>query len=214
VPGPRREEHRLTSTGGFNRRGGQRATQDSPINVDRRKFLAGVAVAGAATAVTPHKDSDRRADARPPAVGVAPIRAASRGRDRDAEGAAARECGGRIGLHGRCHQDTRFRISAGEPSVELPRAARRSGAEARPRTSPALRAVELCARRTARCRPIARKSFPTPISRISTPICSRSRRAPTRKPSRYSTGKWAIRRAEPERTWDRQTLAPITSRLW
>ena len=55
MPGPRREEHRLTSTGGFNRRGGQRATQDSPINVDRRKFLAGVAVAGAATAVTPQK---------------------------------------------------------------------------------------------------------------------------------------------------------------
>ena len=55
MPGPRREEHRLTSTGGFNRRGGQRATQDSPINVDRRKFLVGVAVAGAATAVTPQK---------------------------------------------------------------------------------------------------------------------------------------------------------------
>src|SRR6516162_2993099 len=55
VPGPRREEHRLTSTGGFNRRGGQRGTQDSPINIDRRKFLAGVAVAGAATAVTPQK---------------------------------------------------------------------------------------------------------------------------------------------------------------
>ena len=55
MPGPRREEHRLTSTGGFNRRGGQRGTQDSPINVDRRKFLAGVAVAGAATAVTPQK---------------------------------------------------------------------------------------------------------------------------------------------------------------
>jgi hypothetical protein len=55
VPGPRREEHRLTSTGGFNRRGGQRGTQDSPISVDRRKFLAGVAVAGAATAVTPQK---------------------------------------------------------------------------------------------------------------------------------------------------------------
>ena len=213
MPGPRREEHRLTSTGGFNRRGGQRGTQDSPINVDRRKFLAGVAVAGAATAVTPQKTpiAAPTPDRRP---SVAPIRAASRGRDRDAEGAAARACGGRIGLHGRCHQDTRFRISAGEPSVELPRAARRSGAEARPRTSPALRAVELCARRTARCRPVARKSFPTPISRISTPICSRSRRAPTRKPSRYSTGKWAIRRAEPERTWDRQTLAPITSRLW
>ena len=213
MPGPRREEHRLTSTGGFNRRGGQRGTQDSPINIDRRKFLAGVAVAGAATAVTPQKTpiAAPTPDRRP---SVAPIRAASRGRDRDAEGAAARACGGRIGLHGRCHQDTRFRISAGEPSVELPRAARRSGAEARPRTSPALRAVELCARRTARCRSIARKSFPTPISRISTPICSRSRRAPTRKPSRYSTGKWAIRRAEPERTWDRQTLAPITSRLW
>jgi len=213
VPGPRREEHRLTSTGGFNRRGGQRGTQDSPINVDRRKFLAGVAVAGAATAVTPQKT---------PIAAPTPHRRPS-GLRPSAQLAAAetatpkelpRACGGRIGLHGRCHQDTRFRISAGEPSVELPRAARRSGAEARPRTSPALRAVELCARRTARCRPFARKSFPTPISRISTPICSRSRRAPTRKPSRYSTGKWAIRRAEPERTWDRQTLAPITSRLW
>ena len=110
MPGPRREEHRLTSTGGFNRRGGQRGTQDSPINVDRRKFLAGVAVAGAATAVTPQKTpiAAPTPDRRP---SVAPIRAASRGRDRDAEGAAARACGGRIGLHGRCHQDTRFRIS-------------------------------------------------------------------------------------------------------
>jgi len=191
VPGPRREEHRLTSTGGFNRRGGQRGTQDSPINVDRRKFLAGVAVAGAATAVTPQKT---------PIAAPTPHRRPS-GLRPSAQRAAAETA----------------------TPKELPRAhaadgsdfmARRSGAEARPRTSPALRAVELCARRTARCRPIARKSFPTPISRISTPICSRSRRAPTRKPSRYSTGKWAIRRAEPERTWDRQTLAPITSRLW
>ena len=214
MPGPRREEHRLTSTGGFNRRGGQRGTQDSPINVDRRKFLAGVAVAGAATAVTPQKTPiaaptpHRRPSGLRPSAQLAA-----------AETATPKELPRAHAADGSDFmvdviKTLDFRISAGEPSVELPRAARRSGAEARPRTSPALRAVELCARRTARCRPIARKSFPTPISRISTPICSRSRRAPTRKPSRYSTGKWAIRRAEPERTWDRQTLAPITSRLW
>ena len=214
MPGPRREEHRLTSTGGFNRRGGQRGTQDSPINIDRRKFLAGVAVAGAATAVTPQKT---------PIAAPTPHRRPS-GLRPSAQLAAAETATPKELPRAHAADGSDFMVDViktldfeylpANPASSFRGLHGAAGPKLAPRTSPALRAVELCARRTARCRPVARKSFPTPISRISTPICSRSRRAPTRKPSRYSTGKWAIRRAEPERTWDRQTLAPITSRLW
>ena len=41
------------------------ARKNSPMNVDRRKFLAGVAVAGAATAVSPPNSAIAEPDRRP-----------------------------------------------------------------------------------------------------------------------------------------------------
>jgi hypothetical protein len=95
------------------------------MKVDRRKFLAGVAMAGAAPAVVPQKAPLAAPAPRPArASGVAAIRAIDRRRDRNSDGAAPRAPVGQLGFHGRRHQNARFRLPAGQSRVELPRAAR------------------------------------------------------------------------------------------
>jgi cytochrome c551/c552 len=61
------------------------------------------------------------------------------------------------------------------------------GAATGPKLAPDRRAVELCAHDQSRDAGLSRRGpFPMPTSLISIPICSRSRRALTRRPSRYS----------------------------
>ena len=106
------------------------ARKDPRPEVNRRKFLAGVAVAGAATAVTPpvangatpatlpNAEPPRRPSALPPNMHVAAAETATPKelpRDRRRR---------RLRLHGRRHQVARHRILLLESGLELPRHAR------------------------------------------------------------------------------------------
>ena len=97
-------------------------------DVSRRKFLAGVAVAGAATTVAKPNGArgcgrlDRRQAA---AVRVDAHRAADRHRDRKPARAHHPDRGpAGVRLHGRRHQGAEHRILLLQPGVELPCAAR------------------------------------------------------------------------------------------
>ena len=108
------------------------ARKDPRPEVNRRKFLTGVAVAGAATAVAPQQNianaattatlptgpGRSRPSALPPSGAVA---AAETGTPKElAQGRPS----GRLGFHGRRHQDARHRVPAVQCGLELPRAAR------------------------------------------------------------------------------------------
>ena len=101
-------------------------TKDSGPKVDRRKFLTGVAVAGAAGAVAPQAANATVAAGRrrrAPAVGAAADRAA-RSPPRPATPQAETQPHRRrrrLRFHGRCHQDARHQISAVQLRLELPR---------------------------------------------------------------------------------------------
>jgi hypothetical protein len=92
------------------------ARKDPRPEVNRRKFLAGVAVAGAATAVTPPVANGATPATLPncgaaaAAIGAPAQYARGGGRDRNAEGVAADRRRRRLGLHGRRDQDARHQI--------------------------------------------------------------------------------------------------------
>ena len=103
------------------------ARRDPRPEVSRRKFLAGVAVAGAATAVTPPAANGAtqatspnaapapRPSALPPSMHVA---AAETGTPKELSRIGGRA---RLRFHGRRHQDARHQVPAVEPGLQLPR---------------------------------------------------------------------------------------------
>ena len=102
------------------------ARKDARPDVSRRKFLAGVAVAGAATTVTTGAQGHARRDReQAAALGGHAQHAADRCRDRRIARADDADSGpSGVGLHGRRHQVDEDRIHLFESGIELPRPAR------------------------------------------------------------------------------------------
>ena len=99
-------------------------TKDSGPKVDRRKFLTGVAVAGAAGAVAPQAANATVAGAAPARLPSAlPPTAQTIAAETGAPQAETQpdRRRRRLRLHGRRHQDARHQIPAGQLRFELPR---------------------------------------------------------------------------------------------
>ena len=101
------------------------ARTDSGPKVDRRKFLTGVAVAGAAGAVAPQAANAPSRRAPPPRGCRRRCRRPRRQIAAETGNAAGRDQPDRrrrrLRLHGRRHQDARHQVSAGQLRFELSR---------------------------------------------------------------------------------------------